>query len=77
MPQRNLIQTSADSNIPKVFEKAIFKKDEVNKKDLYEYKFDSLNTNQTLSIRAFRKYGFGGVGNYHTFVTQFPFNGHN
>ena len=28
------------------------------------------------TVIAFRKYGFGGVGNFNTYVSQFPFKGH-
>ena len=52
----------------------------VDKKDLYEYSLPEPNTNkpqdQKIAIRAFRKFGFGGVGTFHTYVSQFPFRGH-
>ena len=50
------------------------------KKLLYEYNVpvpEQLQANQKITIKAFRKYGFGGVGLFHTYVTQFPFKGHN
>jgi len=27
-------------------------------------------------VTAFKKYGFGGIGTFHSYVTQFPFRGH-
>ena len=27
-------------------------------------------------MTAFKKYGFGGIGTFHSYVTQFPFRGH-
>mmetsp|Transcript_39913 Transcript_39913/g.61079 ORF Transcript_39913/g.61079 Transcript_39913/m.61079 type:complete len:99 (+) Transcript_39913:1336-1632(+) len=60
------------------FEKQIFSKQAVERKDLYEYRADpkEWGTDPTASILAFRKYGFGGIGNFHTYVSQFPFRGH-
>lgn len=45
----------------------------VDKKDLYEYNLPDPNTGkpqeQKITIRAFRKFGFGGVGTFHTYVS--------
>ena len=47
----------------------------VDQKDLYEYA-ETLQGEEIISVRAFRKYGYGGIGTFHTYVTQFPFRGH-
>lgn len=45
----------------------------MDKKDLYEYNLPDPNTGkpqeQKITIRAFRKFGFGGVGTFHTYVS--------
>jgi len=35
-----------------------------------------VSKDQKVNVRAFRKYGFGGIGTFYTYVTQFPFRGH-
>lgn len=49
-----------------------------DKKELYEYDVPDAaqSGDQKINVRAFRKYGFGGVGTFYTHVTQFPFRGH-
>ena len=46
----------------------------VDKKDLYEYNLPEQTSTkhpneQKITIRAFRKFGFGGVGTFHTYVS--------
>jgi hypothetical protein len=43
----------------------------VDKKDLYEYTVQNnkQDTPGSMKVISFRKYGFGGVGNFHTYVT--------
>ena len=67
------------------FEQQIFNRNaHVDKKDLFEYEvsntqtpIDDKNADPTrISVTAFRKYGYGGVGTFHTYVSQYPFRGH-
>lgn len=49
------------------------------RKKLYEYEVElpeHLQKEQKINIIAFRKFGFGGIGTFHSHVTQFPFRGH-
>ena len=43
----------------------------MDKKDLYEYTVQNnkQDTPGSMKVISFRKYGFGGVGNFHTYVT--------
>ena len=47
----------------------------VGQKDLFEYS-EKIEGDEAINVRAFRKYAYGGVGTFHTYVTQFPFRGH-
>lgn len=53
-------------------ESQILNKTKPKKQDLYEYELEPQALNPELDfsqVLAFRKYGFGGVGNFHSFVT--------
>ena len=50
----------------------------MEQKDLYEFQVveEESDAQSFTNIIAFRKYGFKGIGNFNTFVSQFPFRGH-
>ena len=59
-------------NFDQLFNDVVHEKDDKN--ELFEF-WDPTST-QDMAVRVYRKYAFGGLGNFHTYTTQFPFRGH-